>query len=312
MRNHLALKTEEGPRPGGQGPVTGGRNQDPRGRDLEDRSWSNLFMEYFSPTVCPLFSGFICTCTRCERICSLVGDDLVNTLRVDITIVRYQVGPATFFFSFIRMRHCPTVGICRSWQKFRPDISLRFLRLSGSTNRVEECMGQDPGILRGRILARLRIRRTKRLNKTRRPKLRILMLDSTGLACASRAYKFFRGCDRRLYRLSSRNLEAGGTLVKEPVACMDLSPGTLRGPSRISFRLEVVFVGLFGAVSSFASSSYPSGSLKDGTRCVRLQVALRDRRCNGRILGLNETLVLLQNQEMLLGPEGVSGARRLH
>ncbi|WZZ70114.1 hypothetical protein YC2023_081484 [Brassica napus] len=53
-------------------------------------------------------------------------------------------------------------------------------------------MGQDPGILRGRILARLRIRRTKRLNKTRRPKLRILMLDSTGLACASRACK---GCN---------------------------------------------------------------------------------------------------------------------
>ncbi|KAG2275091.1 hypothetical protein Bca52824_057646 [Brassica carinata] len=54
-------------------------------------------------------------------------------------------------------------------------------------------MGQYPGILRGRILARLRIRRTKRLNKTRRPKLRILMLDSTGLACASRACK---GCNR--------------------------------------------------------------------------------------------------------------------
>ena len=64
-------------------------------------------------------------------------------------------------------------------------------------------MGQDPGILRGIILAMLRIRRTKRLNKTRRPKLRILMLN-------------------------------------------------------------------FGAESSFASSSYPLGSLKDGTRCVRL------------------------------------------
>ncbi|KAF2589402.1 hypothetical protein F2Q70_00038187 [Brassica cretica] len=49
-------------------------------------------------------------------------------------------------------------------------------------NRVEECMGQDPGILRGRILARLRIRGMRRFNKTRRSKLRILMLDSTGLA----------------------------------------------------------------------------------------------------------------------------------
>ncbi|KAF3494705.1 hypothetical protein DY000_02052993 [Brassica cretica] len=56
---------------------------------------------------------------------------------------------------------------------------------SGSVNCVEDCMGQDPGILRGRILARLRIRGMRRFNKTRRPKLRILMLDSTGLACAS-------------------------------------------------------------------------------------------------------------------------------
>ncbi|KAL0745976.1 hypothetical protein Bca101_101508 [Brassica carinata] len=65
------------------------------------------------------------------------------------------------------------------------DFSLHFLRLYGSTNRVDECMGQDPRILRGRILARLRIRGMRRFNKTRRTKLRILMLDSTGLACAS-------------------------------------------------------------------------------------------------------------------------------
>ncbi|KAF3604394.1 hypothetical protein F2Q69_00035658 [Brassica cretica] len=74
----------------------------------------------------------------------------------------------------------------------RPDFSLRFLRLSGSTNRVEECMGQDPGILRGRILSRLRTKGMSRFSKTRRPKLRILMLDSTGLACSSRARK---GCN---------------------------------------------------------------------------------------------------------------------
>ncbi|KAG2256079.1 hypothetical protein Bca52824_075373 [Brassica carinata] len=53
-------------------------------------------------------------------------------------------------------------------------------------------MGQDPGILRGRILARLRTRGMSRFSKTRRPKLRILMLVSTGLACSSRARK---GCE---------------------------------------------------------------------------------------------------------------------
>ncbi|KAH0903435.1 hypothetical protein HID58_042938, partial [Brassica napus] len=63
------------------------------------------------------------------------------------------------------------------------DFSLHFLRLSGSMNCVEECMGQDPRILRGRILARLRIRGMRRFNKTWRPKLRILMLDSTSIGC---------------------------------------------------------------------------------------------------------------------------------
>ncbi|KAF2584468.1 hypothetical protein F2Q70_00036150 [Brassica cretica] len=37
-----------------------------------------------------------------------------------------------------------------SARSLRPDFSLRFLRLSGSTKCVEECMGQDPGIIRGR------------------------------------------------------------------------------------------------------------------------------------------------------------------
>ncbi|KAH0859617.1 LOW QUALITY PROTEIN: hypothetical protein HID58_087878, partial [Brassica napus] len=177
--------------------------------------------------------------------------------------------------------------------------------LCGSTNRVEECMGWYPEILRGRILARLRIRRTKRLNKTRRPKLRILMLDSTGLACASRACKDCNGlsggspyrspsslrraycnlppevshnqcwdnlvlCSHGIRRIlgmlsknmkveryillkpigsetfSSKNPEAGWTVVKESVGCVDLQ------------------------VSSFALSNYPLGRLKDGTICVRL------------------------------------------
>ncbi|KAF3532287.1 hypothetical protein DY000_02039510 [Brassica cretica] len=50
---------------------------------------------------------------------------------------------------------------------------------------AHECMGPDPEIMRGRILARLRIRGMRRFNKIRRPKLRILMLDPPGLACAS-------------------------------------------------------------------------------------------------------------------------------
>ncbi|KAL0729853.1 hypothetical protein Bca4012_025946 [Brassica carinata] len=64
------------------------------------------------------------------------------------------------------------------------DFTLHFLWLFCSMNHVEECMGQDPGILRGRILARLRIKGTRRFNKTQMSKLRILMLDSASLSCA--------------------------------------------------------------------------------------------------------------------------------
>ncbi|WZZ20465.1 hypothetical protein YC2023_121852 [Brassica napus] len=82
------------------------------------------------------------------------------------------------------------MGIGRSWPHLysalvHAGLQFAFLEVSGLMNRVEECMGQDPGILRGRILARLRIRGMRRFNKNRRPKLRILMLDPAGLACAS-------------------------------------------------------------------------------------------------------------------------------
>ena len=46
----MAWKTEEGPRLENRDPGPKGRNLDPGGRDLEDGSWGNLFMEYFSPT----------------------------------------------------------------------------------------------------------------------------------------------------------------------------------------------------------------------------------------------------------------------
>ncbi|KAF2586524.1 hypothetical protein F2Q70_00036198 [Brassica cretica] len=97
------------------------------------------------------------------------------------------------------MRRCPHGG---DWSELaeslmekpgRQDSSLHFWRLSGSMNRVEECMGQDPRILRGRILARLRIRGMRRFNKTRRPKMRILMLDYNSLAYASLACKSCNG-----------------------------------------------------------------------------------------------------------------------
>ncbi|KAF2534008.1 hypothetical protein F2Q70_00029763 [Brassica cretica] len=65
-------------------------------------------------------------------------------------------------------------------------------------NRVEECMGLDPEILRGRMLARLRISEMRRSNRTWRPKPRVFMLDFAGLACLLIAFKILdapRGFD---------------------------------------------------------------------------------------------------------------------
>ncbi|KAH0879610.1 LOW QUALITY PROTEIN: hypothetical protein HID58_067004, partial [Brassica napus] len=161
-----------------------------------------------------------CTSARCERICSLIGDvcpgewtkifDPMQTRGRHASMGMCLVCSCTLdsddFFSFIKMRRCPHGGdwselaangesgnVCIKGDAFShtpntcaaSDFSLHFLRLSSSMNRVEECMGQDPRILRGRILARLRITGMRSFNKTRRPKLRILMLDSAGLACAS-------------------------------------------------------------------------------------------------------------------------------
>ncbi|KAH0898495.1 LOW QUALITY PROTEIN: hypothetical protein HID58_048063 [Brassica napus] len=111
-------------------------------------------------------------------------DDLVNAPREDIAVAQDQVEP-TFFFSFIRMRRCPYDGDWSELAKKAGNVCIKgdasahtqdacaspiaILGLSSSRtsvcslNRVEECMGQDPGILRGRILATLRIKGMRRL-----------------------------------------------------------------------------------------------------------------------------------------------------
>ncbi|KAF3560218.1 hypothetical protein F2Q69_00012555 [Brassica cretica] len=223
-----------GPRPGGRDPGPRGRDPEPGNRDLEAESWNDLFMGYFSSTVCPLFSGFICTRARCERICSLFGDDETLPLRW---------------------------GFARVGRKF--DEEARNACIKGDASAYTQvlvlllwlysALVQDPGILRGRILARLRTRRMSRFSKTRRPKLRILMLDSTGLACSSRA-------------------SVASCVV--PGLYLDFWQ---RG--RSAWDLPVYL---------FDSKSSSSGRLS----------------LIARILESNGTVVLLQNPEMLFGPEG--------
>ncbi|KAF2566163.1 hypothetical protein F2Q68_00025201 [Brassica cretica] len=82
---------------------------------------------------------------------------------------------------------CRLVGVGR---RFDGEAGNVCIKGDASAHTPDSCaapefMGQDPGILRGKILARRRIRGMRRFNKPRRPKLRILMLDPAGLACAS-------------------------------------------------------------------------------------------------------------------------------
>ncbi|KAL0749734.1 hypothetical protein Bca101_031737 [Brassica carinata] len=224
-----------------------------------------------------------CTSARCERICSLIGDvcpgewtkifDPMQTHGRHASMGMCLVCSCTLdpddFFSFIKMRCCPhgwdwsELAASKMENSGTQDFSLHFLRLSSSMDRVDECMGPEPGILRGRILARLGIRGMRRFNKTRSPKLRILMLDSAGLACASWACKSCNGLSfrgdvrpqsmlgwpgivlswnpedpghalpksegtRRLNALSSQNPEAGWTFVQGPGGRIDYHPGTRR------------------------------------------------------------------------------------
>ncbi|WZZ34587.1 hypothetical protein YC2023_017988 [Brassica napus] len=247
-RNHLAWKTEEGPRLEDRDPGPRGRNPDPGDRDLEDGSWRNNMT-------------FFIRLYKFHRSITLPCRSFSDALALG-------------------------AGVGRKFDGEARNISIKGL--SGSTNRVEECMGQYPGILRGRILARLRIRRTKRLNKIRRPKLRILMLDSIGLDGTFSMFILVPGdnlvdswyrsrspghvvCVSSILQSAPRRFEdvIGGS--------MDFHPGTRRldglysRNSLLAWNLVQEPLGrIFGPVSSFASSSYLLGSLKDGTRCVRL------------------------------------------
>ncbi|KAH0898783.1 hypothetical protein HID58_048351 [Brassica napus] len=202
------------------------------------------------------------------------------------------------------MRRCPYGG---DWSELAEslmeipgtqDFSLHFWRLYGSMNRVEECMRQDPRILRGRILARLRIKGMRRPGGRNRGSsclIRLALLAPLELVKAVMDFhsglhaggtfsmfvlvlgdnlvdSWYRSkilghvvCDglvscfpggswacfpesedleihpsethgswvqffinRRLYGLSSRNLETGWTFVLEPGGWMDSRPGTQR------------------------------------------------------------------------------------
>ncbi|KAF3566632.1 hypothetical protein DY000_02016091 [Brassica cretica] len=230
------------PRTRRQGPDPGAGTWMPEGgtRDLGAGTWKpelgvisswNIFPQQTSSRSMghqtPLSIVLGCTCGRSERIRSLIGDISPGEWAIILDPMQRRgrhasmgiclVSSCTLDSDDLEDEMLPPwwglVGVGR-----REDFRLHFWRLSSSMNRVEECMGQDPKILRGRILARLRIRGMRRFNKTRRPKLRILMLDG----------------------LSSWNPEARWTFVLEPGGWMDSRPGTRRLDGLSSWNPEAV------------------------------------------------------------------------
>lgn len=98
----------------------------------------------------------------------------------------------TLSFSFLKMRWWPRDAyaalVAILGLSSCHDFNFHFL---GILWLHEQCgvYGPGPRISEKETLARLRIRRARRFSNTRRPKLRILMLDSAGIACTS-----FKSC----------------------------------------------------------------------------------------------------------------------
>ncbi|KAH0892937.1 hypothetical protein HID58_055366 [Brassica napus] len=175
------------------------------------------------------------------------------------------------------MRRCPMVVIGRSWPQ---DFSLHFFRLSGSMNRVEECMGSSCLILLA-FLAPLELVKavmdfhsglhTGLYPDLRQRDVQYVRLGDNLVDSWYRSCMDFRPGNQRLDGLSPRNPEAGWTFVQEPGGWMDYRPGTRRLVELLSRNLMVVwtFKGTFSVflyhnlgASSNASSSYPWEDLK--------------------------------------------------
>ncbi|KAH0898838.1 LOW QUALITY PROTEIN: hypothetical protein HID58_048406, partial [Brassica napus] len=197
--------------------------------------------------------------------------DLVNALRADIVVAQDQDETLPQWWGLVGVGRnfdgeAGNVCIKGDASAHTPDacaapvsiLGLSSSRTSvcisrGSLNRVEETQE----FLRGRILARLRIRGMRRFNKTQRPKLRILMLDSALLAPLELVKGVFaplsllrldctltfgRGTFGVFVSVLGDNLVdswyRSRTLGHVVCGCMDFRPGTRRLDGISSWNLE--------------------------------------------------------------------------
>ncbi|KAF3505587.1 hypothetical protein F2Q69_00005988 [Brassica cretica] len=180
-------RLEAGTQTGGKRPRPGGRNPEAGGRNLEAGSWSNnmVFFIRLRELYCSIkflveFGIDLLTCFN-GHVFGLSEDG-----HVDVVV---PLIPMTWMWIFRKNHHDETLppwwGLVGVGRKFDGEAGNVCIKGDASAHTPDACATYESGILRGIILARLRIRGMRRFNKTRRPKLRILMLDTAGLACAS-------------------------------------------------------------------------------------------------------------------------------
>ncbi|WZZ27669.1 hypothetical protein YC2023_011070 [Brassica napus] len=177
----------------------------------------------------PLSIVLGCTCGRSERIHSLIGDISPGEWAIILNSIQ------TRGLDQVVMRRCPHGG---DWSELaeslmdKPgtqDFSLHFWSLSGSMNCVEKCMGLRAGgtfsmfflVIGDNLVDSWYRRRILRHVVCESEDLEIHPSETHGSWV-----RFF--INRRLYGLSSRNLDTGWTFVLEPEGWMDYRPRTWR------------------------------------------------------------------------------------
>ncbi|KAF3581744.1 hypothetical protein DY000_02030722 [Brassica cretica] len=182
-----------------KGPRPGGMNPRPGGRKLDAGSWRNNMVFFIGIRALHRSIKLLVEFGVGRRLVAwaikLPCIDVVNMLQwACVRSLVVPLIPMTWKWIIRKNHHdetlppwCRLVGVGR---RFDGEAGNVCIKGDSSAHTPDSCaapefMGQDPGILRGKILARRRIRGMRRFNKPRRPKLRILMLDPAGLACAS-------------------------------------------------------------------------------------------------------------------------------
>ncbi|KAL0713156.1 hypothetical protein Bca4012_020134 [Brassica carinata] len=205
------------------------------------------------------------------------------------------------------MRRCPIVGISRSLAKSlmeepgTQDSTLHFLRLSGSMNHVEECMGQDPGILRWRILAGLGIKGTRRSSLL----VSLMLLEGGPSACVVLISRDNLVDSWRRSRILG--YELGGWMhfrSRTQRDCMDLLVYLVDLKSPLSGRLSLIARLFVDFSQEIAGLSYGPGDPIDPEVSLGPGDVVGTRRCSWDPEAVSEARRLPQIRRSYLGPEG--------